>query len=296
MTVARTALTAVLMMATASIGFQTVRPVQVFKQPDRVTDRKGNTEGTVIVPMYHHVGPSEKYMFRSYAHFRNDLLRFYKMGFRPVTMREFVNDKMNLAPGASPVVFTFDDSHRDQFNIRDDGTIDPNCFVGIWLAFAEKHPDFPLKATFYVNANGPFGQKKWVSKKIEMLKSWGCQVGSHTMSHPNLKTLSDDKVKKEMGECISMIEALGLNADSFCYPYGIKPKNMSIVTQGFEYNGKHYKHTDACLAGDRPALSPKDKKFNLYNIARVGADEGDHGLTYWLNRIADGRHKPYVQP
>lgn len=296
MTLARILSAAVLVGALASHTPVAARPAQVFTQPARVTERKGNTEGSVIVPMYHHIGPTEKYMFRSYEHFRNDLLRFYKMGFRPVTMREYVHDDMKLAPGASPVVMTFDDSHRDQFNILEDGTVDPKCFVGIWMAFAAKHPDFPVKATFFVNANGPFGQKKWVAKKIEMLKAWGCQVGSHTMSHPNLKKLSEEQVVKEMGACIDMIEALGMEADSFCYPYGIKPKDMTLLTKGFEYKGKRYKHTDACLAGDQPAYSPKSKKFNPYNIARVGADEKDHGLTYWLNRIADGRHKPYVQP
>lgn len=277
-------------------SFESGPPRQVFTQPQRVTKRPANKEGTVLVPMYHHIGATEKYMFRSYERFRNDLARLYKMGFRPVTMRQYVHDEMNLPPGASPVVMTFDDSHRDQFNILDDGTVDPKCFVGIWMAFAEKHPDFPVKATFYMNANGPFGQKKWVSKKIEMLKEWGCQLGSHTMSHPNLRTLTNEKVKKEMGQCVDLIESLGMKADSFCYPYGIKPKDMTILTKGFEFNGKEYKHTDACLAGDQPAYSPSSKKFNLYNIARVGADDKDHGLTYWLNRIADGKHKPYVQP
>lgn len=269
-------------------------PVQ--RPPARVTDRKGNVEGTVLVPMYHHIGSTEKYMFRSYAHFRNDLERLYKMGFRPVTMRDYVNDKMDLPPGASPVVFTFDDSHRDQFNMLDDGTVDPKCFVGVWSDFAAKHPDFPVKATFYINANGPFGQKKWAQKKMEMLKQWGCQVGSHTMSHANLKAISADKIRQEMGKCVDLIESFGFKADSFCYPYGIKPRDMSLLTKGFTFDGRHYKHTDACLAGDQPAYSPKSKKFNPYNVARVEAYPGDHGIVYWLNRIQDGKHKPYVQP
>lgn len=282
----------------ASIGHDplSTAPAPPASQPGRVTDRPGNTEGTVVVPMYHHIGTTEKYMFRSYAHFENDLLRFYKMGFRPVTMHEYVTDKMDLPPGASPVVITFDDSHRDQFNMLPDGSVDPKCFVGMWMAFAATHPEFPVKATFFVNDNGPFGQRKLAKKKMQMLADWGCQVGSHTMTHINMKASSEETCKKEMAMCVDMIESFGFKADSFCYPYGNKPHDMTLLTKGFEYKGKWYHHTDACLAGDQPARSPIDKRFNPYSIARVEAYQGDRGLTYWLNRIADGRHKPYVQP
>lgn len=298
MIVARVAGSLLACAVLTSVGNERLAPPLPASAPShqRVTNRPGNTMGSVLVPMYHHIGKTEKYMFRSIGHFKNDLERLYKMGFRPVTVHDYVNDEMRLPPGASPVAFTFDDSHRDQFNILENGTIDPDCFVGVWLAFAERHPDFPVKATFYVNDNGPFGQKKWAKKKMAMLAEWGCQVGSHTMTHLNMKAASEDKNKAEMAKCVDLIESFGFRADSFCYPYGNKPHDMTLLTKGFEYNGKWYKHTDACLAGDRPAYSVHDKKFNPYNIARVEAYPGDHGIVYWLNRISDGKHKPYVQP
>jgi len=261
----------------------------------RVSLRRPNPLGKVMVLMYHHTGENEKFMFRSYANFRSDLQRLYEMHYRPVTMQEFVTGTMPLAPGASPVVFTFDDGHRDQFNVLDDGTVDPKSFVGMWLDFAKTHPDFPVRATFYVNKN-PWNQPKVLAQKVKMLKEWGSEVGSHTMSHPNLKKLSDDQVKKEMAECYELAEKLGFKPNAFAYPFGNEPRNMKLVTEGFSYNGKFYKHTNAVLAGASPSVPIEDSRFSPYRIQRVQAFAGEGGSDYYLGLVQQGKSAPYVQP
>ena len=50
----------------------------------------------------------------------------------------------------SPVILTFDDALRGQFNYTADGKIDPDCAVGILDDFHAQHPDWPLKGTFFV--------------------------------------------------------------------------------------------------------------------------------------------------
>ena len=262
----------------------------------RISMRRPNTAGSVMILMYHHIAQEEKYMFRSEANFRNDLARLDEMNYRPVTIEEYVNGKMPLPPGASPVIFTFDDSHRDQFNILDDGNVDPRSFVGVWGDFAKSHPEFPVHATFYINNNGPWGQAKWVTKKAELLKQWGCEVGNHTMTHPNMKKLTDEQVMKEVAGCDDLIEKIGFKPNAFCYPFGNEPHNMKLIEDGFHYNGKFYKHTSATLAGDGPAWSTEDSKFSPYRIARIQAYPGDHGIDWWLDRVAEGKSSPYIAP
>ena len=167
------------------------------RTPARVSDRKADPTGTVPVLMYHRLGDKEASMVRTRANFKNDLNRLYALGFRPVTLAEYASNHMKLAPGASPVVLSFDDSHPDQFRLLEDGTVDPQCFVGIWLSFAKKHPDFPVRATFFVLPNGPFGQKKLAQKKMKMLLDWGCEIGSHALSHKSLTKLTDREVMNE---------------------------------------------------------------------------------------------------
>ncbi len=273
-------------------------PVVVAVAPavmTRVTSRPGNKMGKVFVLMYHRTGPDEKYMVRSNENFRKDLYAMYKMGWRPVTMADYASNRMKLAPGATPVVFTFDDSHPSQFSMRDDGSIDPHCFVGIWKKFAESHPDFPVKATFYINANGPWGSKKFAGKKLALLKQWGSELAAHTLTHPNLAKLNDDQVKHEIAGIYEYIESRGFKPKSFALPYGIFPLNHSLV-HGLHWNNKTYIYESNVLAGDAPNYSPQDPKFNAYRIYRIQAFPGVTGIDWWIGKVRSGSTKVYVQP
>lgn len=261
----------------------------------QVTPRKGNVQGKVPVLMYHRIGPVEKSMVRTYANFRADLERLYKMGFRPVTMTEYANNRMPLLSGASPVVLTFDDSWEEQFRYLPDGSIDPKSFVGVWLDFAKDHPGFPVKATWYVLRNGPFGPKEQAKKKMAQLEEWGGEIASHTLNHPNLRSKSDDVVMAEIGGSYLYLQELGFTPEAFAPPYGVFPRNRQFV-RGFNFRGKRIQFSSAVLAGSEPGLSPRDKKFDPHYIPRIQAYPGYRGITWWLNQIEDKKLEVYVQP
>jgi peptidoglycan/xylan/chitin deacetylase (PgdA/CDA1 family) len=261
----------------------------------RVTERKPNLNGKVFVVMYHHIREGSNAMFRSPSKFKQDLENLYKMGFRPVTISEYVGNRMNLAPGASPVVMTFDDAHPNQFSFLKDGRIDPKCAVGIWAEFAKTHPDFPVKGTFYT-LPVMWGQHKLIKKKIDMLHSWGSEIGNHTYNHKFLSHLSDDQVKAEIAKQNDLLVSYGIPPNMpFCPPYGEYPKNRSLV-KSFVYNGKTYRHSSACMAWDSPALSPNDKKFDRYKFERLHGNGRAMGIDYWLDKVKKGKVQVYVAP
>ncbi len=260
----------------------------------RVTDRPGNTDGVVFIAMYHRVLEKEGSFARSRENFRKDLQRLYDMGFRPVTLGEYIDDKMDLAPGASPVVMTWDDSDSNQMDYLPDGTLDPDCAVALWQSFAKEHPDFPVKGCFYVNANGPFGKDG--QKKVRQLLEWGCEVDSHTMTHAYLGRISDDEVRKELGGMQDYLRELGVASPRvMCLPFGMRPKNRDLL-KSFEWKGKTYTHQAALLVGANPAPSPTDPKRDLYALPRIQAYDGEMGLTYWLDQVEAGKVSLYVQP
>lgn len=261
----------------------------------RVTKRLGNRQGAVLVLMYHKIGPKEAYMVRSKANFEKDLDRLYRLGYRPVTLEEYSQNRMPLPRGASPVVLTFDDSDPTQFRLKPDGSIDPNCFVGVWAKFAKKYPDFPVKGTFFILPNGPFGQSKLAAKKLEMLRGWGSEIGSHTMTHTALNTLTDAKVSWELGASYEYIAKLGFTARSFATPYGIAPKNRTLLKRA-TWNGRTYGYENIVLAGSSPAPSPLSRKLDRTRIPRVKAYGGELGINDWLTKMKQGKPKPYVQP
>lgn len=284
-----------LFISALHLGTAVQTPATQKLEVARVSDRKPNRMGKVLVLMYHRVEAKESNMVRSIENFKSDLHRLYKMGFRPVTLHEYVTNTMQLPRGASPVVFTWDDSASSQFSFLPDGTIDPNCAVGIWEDFAKTRSDFPFKGTFFVLPNGPFVQKGTAKKKLDLLAKWGCEIGSHTMTHGDLSRMEDEAVKAELADSYDYISSLGFKATSFAMPYGALPKNRQIM-EGFEYRGKRYGYDAICMAGAAPAYSPLSPKFDSRRIQRIKAYNGVYGITYWLNRVSSGKTSVYVQP
>lgn len=262
---------------------------------ERVTDRPGNPDGVVFIVEYHRIEKKEARWDRSVDRFKADLERLYRMGFRPVTLSQYLDDAMDLPPGASPVVFTWDDSDPTQFRLLDDGSIDPECGVGIWKAFAERHPDFPVRGNFYILPQALWGQPGLIDKKLAMMKDWGCEIGSHSWTHANLKKLPAEKVKEELARAQDFIQGKGFDCTSIALPYGISPQDPSLI-KSFTYNGKTYTHRAALLVGANPAPSPKSPKLDPYRLPRIQSIEGDFGITYWLDKVEKGEVKPYVEP
>lgn len=245
--------------------------------------------------MYHKFAQKETRYDRSYDHFRHDLQRLYDMGFRPVTMSEYLSDDLHIPSGASPVVITLDDSNPTQFTMDDNGEIDPECGVGIWQEFARTHPDFPIRATWYVLPTVMWGQKKWQDKKVEFLKASGSELASHTWSHPVLRNLTDKQVRKEISRSLDYLATLGFDKVSFAYPYGVYPRHMDVF-DGFWMNQKSYLMTGAVTCDTDIAPAPASDDLRPFKVPRVEAIEGPGGVDDWLNRIQSGKVKVFVAP
>lgn len=278
-------------------GTPSASPVEtvVLGKPPRVTERAANTNGDVLVLMYHKFASKETRYDRSYDHFKHDLGRLYDMGFRPVTMSEYLSDDMPLKPGASPVVITLDDSNETQFTMKGDGSVDPNCAVGIWQEFARLHPDFPVKGTWYVLPTVMWGQKKWVDKKVDLLKESGSELACHTWSHPVLRHLSDKQIKVEISRSLDYLSKYGFNKVSLAYPYGIYPRHMEVL-DGFWMNHKAYTLTGAVTCDTDLAPAPASDDLRPFKVPRVEALEGVLGVDWWLDKIEAGKRKVFVAP
>src|ERR1051326_774702 len=116
------------------------------KKPKKLTDKSAVTTVTLklpksvhppnevgVVPIleYHDISPYEKYMHRSITNFRRDLNRLYTEGYRPISMKEYLDNRIDLPVGLSPVLLTFDDARQSQFSYLPNGKLDPQCAVAI---------------------------------------------------------------------------------------------------------------------------------------------------------------------
>ncbi|MCM8772859.1 MAG: polysaccharide deacetylase family protein [Candidatus Omnitrophica bacterium] len=129
------------------------------------------------------------------------------------------------------VLLTFDDGFADNY----------------WFAyeFLEKLNIKPLifLVVNYINTDKIFLRYKSVEKDrflnwkeiFDMAKN-GVEFGSHTLTHPHLTLLSEEKIKEEIINSKKMIEdKLGKEVKFFCYPYGEFNKKIEEIVKKSGY-------------------------------------------------------------
>jgi hypothetical protein len=250
-----------------------------------------NERGKIPVLEYHLVGDKDSRWGRSREGFKRDLELLYASGYRPITVSQLVDKKIDIPPGTSPVVFTFDDSSPGQFRYIDkNGTleVDPTSAVGIWLAFNKSHPDWGNKATFcllpgasaghaFFGDKGIDGQKtEWRYQKLRFLADKGFELCDHTLWHAMLNKYSDAVVQEQIARGVMAIDSAvpGYKVRTFALPLGLWPKNRALAREG-RYTEPRSGRTvtyrfDAVLEVSGPAShSPHDPAFNAGAIPRM---------------------------
>ena len=258
----------------------------------RVTEHRAPNElGRIPILEYHLLGDSDTRWHVERNHFRHDLERLYSSGYRPVTVSEIIDRKIDLPAGLSPVVFTFDDAGPSQFSYIDhNGTleIDPRSAVGIWLAFHKEHPDWRNKATFCVLPAGAaghsfFGDKgiegqksEWRFRKVKFLADEGFELCGHTLWHANLGKYSDVVVQEQIARGTLAIDSAvpGYRVRTFALPLGVWPKNRALAVAGQWKNPRGDKLArydfDAVLeVSGGPTRSPYDPAFDARRLTRI---------------------------
>ena len=284
---------------------------QDTQQPVDLKSLKVNELGKIMVLMYHDIGEEEDIWVRTPENLRKDLKTLYEKGYRAIGMKDFIEGNIDTPPGTTPVVITFDDGTKGQFNVLgEDGefVIDPDSAVGILDEFNRQYPEFGLKATFYVNYPTPFRQKEWVERKFEYLVENGMEIGNHCYNHENLRM---DLDTKETRDAQSIQEAIGKHVkstqeiipnyqvDSLALPYGAGPKDAELynyVVQG-SFEGTSYHNKAILLVGSNPARPSYHKDTNMARVPRIRASEMDTentGLYDWLEYLDKNPGERYI--
>lgn len=255
-----------------------------------------NEAGKVMILLYHGIGEEEGEWTRDYRSFRQDLSMLYAEGYRPVSLREYLDDAIDLPAGYSPVILTFDDSSQGQFKYlfdEDRPVLDTRSAVGIMKDFGREHPDFNLRGVFFVNFPYPFRQPAHWQQKLQELVSWGMEIGNHTYRHLHLGRATAAEIQADIVAALVRIrEAVpGYDVQSFALPYGAWPADRSLVVAG-EAGGVTYGHRAVLLVGANPAPSPVDRDFDPLRLPRIQARRSE--LDRWLSHFRRNPGERYV--
>ena len=141
---------------------------------------KPNEAGEIMILMYHNIGSEEKEWVRTPLNFRKDMETLYEKGYRPISLRDYVSGNITTEQGYTPVVITFDDGNLNNFEYLESGDINGESAVGLLIEFNEKHKDFPLEATFFLDGEQPFRQNSLILKKLSFIIDRGMDTVSYT--------------------------------------------------------------------------------------------------------------------
>ena len=237
-----------------------------------------NEMGQIMVLEYHLIGPDEanSQYTRTPENFRKDIALLKTEGYYPINLRDLVSGNIEVPAGKSPVVLTFDDSSIGQYRLLDDGTLDPDCAMGI-LQAAVAQGNWAPRASFFVllDVDSPdrivFGQSALKKQKVQKLVEWGYEIGSHTVTHLDLKKASTAEAVKQLAVSKATIEALvgnGYVVQTLSVPFGDYPADDSIIGSG-TYQGKKYTYKGAVEVAGGPSASPFSTLFKPLHIKRI---------------------------
>ncbi len=239
---------------------------------------KPNESGKIMILMYHNIGEEEQTWTRTVDNLKKDLETLYEKGYRPISLTDYVTGNITTELGYTPVVLTFDDGNLNNYRYLEDGSLDPNCAVGILVEFNRTHPDFPLEATFFITSSNPFKQSQYAKEKVEALIEMGMDIGNHSKDHMNFKDASKDDLEEQLGYQAQYLETFtpeGYRVNTLALPYGSRPKNkdLEIYLQKGQYEDYSYENVAILNVGWFPAVSPYHIDFNPLSLPRVRASE-----------------------
>lgn len=234
-----------------------------------------NHLGNIPILMYHNIyEKDDRYIVRPEKLYM-DLLDFYKRGFLPISMEDYINKKINIPKGFSPYIITFDDGEKNNFDLKKDGSIDKKCGVGVILQFAKDFDLFKPRASFYVIRDVPFYDKNSAEEKIDILYENGMEVGNHTFNHLHFGEMDNaEDVQKAIASEDKVIKSFSKEeyfTDVLALPYGDPPKKefLHLLEEG-SYDGHSYKNRAIVYVKQKLALSPFDPEFDPMEIQRLG--------------------------
>jgi peptidoglycan/xylan/chitin deacetylase (PgdA/CDA1 family) len=222
--------------------------------------------------------------------FEADLRSFYEQGYRMMRLTDFVDGKIDVPFGYSPLILTFDDGIRDVVleGWNDDGSpkFDPGCAIAILEKIKAEFPDYNVTATFFLNCQ-LFCNKEEDDKKIlKWMVDHGYDIGNHTYNHVKLGGMEADAIEKEVGRMYQLLDSIipGQYVNIVALPYGSpekisddKPQYQKILSGTYE--GFNYTTKATLLCAWTRSYSPFVRDYNKTAIRRIRAY--DNGGVYW---------------
>jgi len=162
--------------------------------------------------------------------FEKQIKFLYDNNWTFLTMSELILNKDNLTDKS--IAITFDDGYEDNYINALPILKKYNAKATIYLVVDRHDREWSSKRK-KKNSNGELKREKKLSDNqvLELIDSGIIEIGSHTMTHDNLSTLSKKEKEKEIiNSKLNIEKNFNIKCNSFCYPFGIyDDEDINIV-------------------------------------------------------------------
>lgn len=231
-----------------------------------LTNPDSDTREEVEIPiiMYHHIrsydredDPIGTNLSISEEIFSQHLGYLKDDGYTTITFDSLNKFPDNALP-QKPIILTFDDGYDDNYQAYK--LLKKNGMLG----------------TFYIISNYIDRAGHLTLEQVTEMSESGMEIGSHTMNHPDLSNISEEKLSSEIIESKARLEEIVKKpVESFCYPAG--KYNLDVVKM---VENAGYKTATTTKTG---IASTKDSRFELQRL-RIGHNDG---LKTFINKLSD---------
>jgi peptidoglycan/xylan/chitin deacetylase (PgdA/CDA1 family) len=211
----------------------------------------------VPVLMYHVIadppaGAAWPHLFVSPAEFAAQVDWLERRGFTAVTLTQvWKNWHHRGGLPARPVVLTFDDGYRS---------------VATRALPILRRRGWPAVLNLKV---GNLERGSFTDADVRKLLGAGWELGAHTFTHPDLRTLDDAALEREVaGSRAEIRKRFGVRVDFFCYPAGRYDERVIAAVRRAGFLG---------ATTTREGLATADDPFELRRI-RISRGDGVRGL------------------
>jgi len=214
---------------------------------------------------YHGIGVPSSERIRQWTvsidNFVEQLDYLESHGWHGVSMAQALSD-----PHPSHVVLTFDDGFSDFSSVVAPLLLERNFRATVYVVAA----DLGSAPNWLPDSAGSIVSRH----ELRRLRDAGFEVGSHSLTHPQLDLLSIEDARHEIAESKRLLEEeLGERVEGFCYPHGFFNASVREAVAGAGYSY-------ACAV--RHKLSgPGDDIFALARIV-INNDTTTAQLDRWI--------------
>jgi len=182
-------------------------------------------------------------------------------GYQSVDLSEMVDGLSNAQDMSKKVVITFDDGYRDIFV---DGlpTLKQCGFTATIFLATDRIRDTPMRFE---------GVDYLTWKDVRELHEAGMCFGSHTVTHPDLRSMEPEQIDYELGFSKEVIEQkLGIAVESFSYPFPFPEEDRDFTRfLGDTLENQGFKN------GVSNIIGRAHRESNPYFLPRLGVNSWD---------------------